>query len=206
MTTKHTKLSLYRADARKALAGKWIFAAEATLLLFALTICIQMTGTYIAILPIILSPIIGYGYCVVMLRVARGGPVSFETLFEGFSDRFWTIFLAYLVITLRTVLWTLLLIIPGIIAAYSYSQTFFILADKKDIGALDAIEESKRLMKGNKWRFFLLTMSFIGWGIVAMLTLGIGYIWLEPYCMITFAKFYESLQDTKPEEVLTEGV
>lgn len=192
--TTHTKLSHFRELARHSLKGKWVFVAELTLLFFIVTILIQSSGKYLFFLPMILLPLIGYGYSLSMLRLTRGQVVTFETLFAGFSQRFGTIFFAYLVTTIRTILWSLLFIIPGIIAAYSYSQTFFILADKENIGALEAIEESKKRMKGNKWRLFLLGLSFIGWGILAIFTLGIGYIWLYPYIVSANAKFYDSIK------------
>lgn len=97
----------------------------------------------------------------------------------------------------------ILLIIPGIIAAYAYSQTWYILIDKKDISALDAIEESKKIMMGHKWRLFLLSLSFIGWLLLTILTLFVGYLWLNPYMGVAFAKFYDSIKHgvTHKEEV-----
>ena len=189
----HKTISSLKEEAKSSLTGKWIFAAGITLLFFVATMLTQIVPSQLFLIPFVIAPIFKYGYALVMLRLSRGEKVTFEMLFEGFSNRFGTIFFAGLVIIIRTILWSLLFIIPGIIAAYSYSQTFFILADNKDITALDSIEESKKIMKGSKWRFFLLSLSFIGWVILSLLTLGVGFFFLEPYCMVAYAKFYESI-------------
>jgi len=96
-------------------------------------------------------------------------------------------------------LWTLLLIIPGIIKGIAYSQTFYILRDHPEFTILEAITESRRKMNGLKWKYFLLELSFIGWGILCLFTLGIGYLWLVPYISTAKATFYNQLiynQDT----------
>lgn len=194
-----TKLSEIRKEARDALNNKWAFGAEITLLFFVVSGLIQSSSHYVLFLPLLLLPIINYGYSFSMLKISRKEGVDFETLFIGFSKRFWTIFFAYLIMIVRILLWSLLLIIPGIIAAYSYSQTFFILADK-DVSAIDAIKESTEIMKGNKWRFFLLSCSFIGWGILCIFTLFIGFLWLTPYSTISSAKFYDLIRAKKNTE------
>ncbi len=84
--------------------------------------------------------------------------------------------------------------IPGIVAALSYSQAFYILAENPGIGALEAIRISKRMMYGYKGKLFLLYLSFIGWAILSALTLGIGYLWLIPYVSTTLANFYEEVK------------
>ena len=95
----------------------------------------------------------------------------------------------------------LLLIVPGIIAAYSYSMTFYILAEDKSISALDAIRKSKEIMKGNKWKLLCLSFRFFGWMLLAILTLGIGFIWLIPYMSVSFATFYDDIKNAQFQEV-----
>ncbi|CAM3766965.1 DUF975 family protein [Mesobacillus thioparans] len=92
-----------------------------------------------------------------------------------------------------TILWSLLLIIPGIIKGISYSQVFFLLKDNPQLSALEAITESKTRMKGYKWKYFLLNLSFIGWAFIAVFTLGIGFLWLAPYVSTANATFYNEL-------------
>ncbi|AYW49473.1 DUF975 family protein [Tetragenococcus halophilus] len=110
--------------------------------------------------------------------------------------------LAVLVIYLLTAifqfLWTLLLVIPGIIKGYSYSQSYFIYYDTYEKTGetpryLDSITASRHLMDGFKAKLFFLDLSFIGWHILSFLTLGIGYLWLMPYIYATKAAFYDNL-------------
>jgi uncharacterized membrane protein len=95
---------------------------------------------------------------------------------------------------LRILLWLLLLIVPGIIAAISYSQTFFILAEDNTIRPSEAIEKSKKMMDGNKLKYFYLCLRFLGLGLLCILTLGIGFLWLAPYIQVTNAKFYDDIK------------
>ena len=94
---------------------------------------------------------------------------------------------------LYTGLWTLLFIIPGIIKSYSYCMSFYILADHPEITVREAMNESKRMTQGHKMDLFILQLSFIGWGILATLTFGIGYFWLIPYMQVTMANTYKKL-------------
>ncbi len=103
-------------------------------------------------------------------------------------------FLAYVLVVIFVILWMILLIVPGIIAAYAYALTFFILADDPSISALNAIKKSKEMMRGNKWKLFCLFLRFIGWMILALCTFGVGFLWLMPYMQMTLVKFYEDVK------------
>jgi uncharacterized membrane protein len=127
------------------------------------------------------------------LNIARNEDARFEDLFSGFKN-FGKAIATYLLVVVFTFLWTLLLIIPGIIAAISYSQTFFILSDNPDIGAMEAIDKSKEMMYGYKWKYFCLCLRFVGWSILCVFTLGIGFFWLLPYVYVSYAKFYEEVK------------
>ncbi|WP_306693868.1 DUF975 family protein [Streptococcus didelphis] len=102
-----------------------------------------------------------------------------------------------LLILVYTSLWSFLFIIPGIIKSLSYSQANYVLKDKLDRGqevSLNtAITESRQLMKGHKWEYFLLQLSFIGWAILSLVTFGLGFFWLQPYIQTTNAAYYEAL-------------
>lgn len=103
-----------------------------------------------------------------------------------------------------TMLWTLLLIIPGIIKGIAYSQAFFLMKDNPEYSALEAITESRKRMKGFKWKYFLMNLSFIGWIFIAIFTLGIGFLWLTPYISTANATFYnEFIAPRGNEEVKT---
>ena len=93
-----------------------------------------------------------------------------------------------------TFLWTLLFIIPGIIKAFSYSMTPFILDEFPELGPSEAIHRSRMMMKGHKFDLFWLYLSFIGWAILAILTCGIGFLWLIPYMQTAEAAFYEEVK------------
>ncbi|UQS84298.1 DUF975 family protein [Bombilactobacillus thymidiniphilus] len=99
-----------------------------------------------------------------------------------------------------TFLWSLLLIIPGLVKSYSYSQALFIYKDAVDAGEtnisyLDCITKSREMMNGNKWHMFVLNLSFLGWIILSMITLFIGYLWLIPYTAGTYAAFYDDVKE-----------
>lgn len=87
-------------------------------------------------------------------------------------------------------LWTLLFIIPGIIKSFAYAMTPYILVDYPDLSPNQAINLSIKMMKGHKFDLFWLGLSFIGWGILSILTLGIGLFWLIPYVQTAMAAFY----------------
>lgn len=112
-----------------------------------------------------------------------------------------------ILIGIFTMLWSLLLIIPGIIKGIAYSQTFFLLKDNPEFSALEAITESRKRMKGYKWKYFLMNLSFIGWVFIAVFTLGIGFLWLTPYISTANATFYNEIiapqghDDKKTEEL-----
>ena len=127
------------------------------------------------------------------IMFARNDSPPIETLFNGFKN-FTPSLVLYLLISIYTFLWTLLLIIPGIIASLWYSQAYYIMNDNPGISAIDAIEQSKEMMSGHEGRLFLLELSFLGWLIISCLTLGLGFIWLNPYYNLTMANFYENLK------------
>lgn len=119
---------------------------------------------------------------------------------QAFSKRYFLrVVLIYILSSIFTTLWALLFIIPGIIKYYAYSQAYLIYKDRSSlvpnekVSSLDCITESKNKMKGHKWRLFVLEISFIGWGILSVLSLGIGFIWLMPYQNATKVAFYEDL-------------
>lgn len=87
-------------------------------------------------------------------------------------------------------LWSLLLIVPGIIASYRYRLAPYLMAENPNLGIREAVNMSKELMAGHKWRLFCLELSFIGWGILSALTCGIGDLWLQPYISAATAAFY----------------
>lgn len=132
------------------------------------------------------------GYAKYNLNLVDGNNPQFSNLFSKF-DCFGQGFCVQFLRRLFIFLWTMLLVIPGIVKSYSYSMAAYIAAENPDMSATDAINESKRLMDGNKWRLFCLDLSFIGWSILCVFTLGIGTLFLRPYREAAFAAFYREI-------------
>lgn len=179
-----------RAEARVALTDKWVMGAVTTLVFGAVSGAasyIPVVGTILVALPMM------YGYSIVMLSVMRGGEMNIGGLFDGFND-FGRIVGTKLLQAIYTFLWTLLLVIPGIIKNYSYAMTDFILKDQPELANNAAIEKSMAMMDGNKMKLFLLDLSFIGWAILCLFTFGIGFLFLQPYVQSAHAAFYEDLK------------
>jgi uncharacterized membrane protein len=143
--------------------------------------------------------IVGFGFMRYCLYAARdqenGGPA---TLFCGFQD-FWRVFSCAILQYVYILLWSMLFIIPGIIKAFAYSQSYYILADNRDMTANQCITASREMMQGHKWDWFVLQLSFLGWEIVSAFTLGILQVWLTPYERIADAGFYDGLSGWQPE-------
>jgi uncharacterized membrane protein len=162
-----------------------------------------ITTLLIIVLYIIIGPF-RLGFAGYFLKRIRGEDIATKNIFEGFN-RFFPSFLAMLLFFLFTLLWSLLLIIPGIIKAIGYSMVFYIMHDNPEIKPLEALKRSQIMMKGYKWKLFALQLSFIGWTFPALLTLGIGLFWLNPYIYLSIADFYENLKKNQ-EKVLMENV
>ena len=117
------------------------------------------------------------------------------------ENRFGPELINFVLVSIFTFLWTWLLIIPGIIKAYSYSMTPYIVKDMvasdKQVGATDGINASKELMKSHKMALFIFDLSFLGWNILAAITCGIGYLWVTPYYQTAKANFYRHIAGDK---------
>jgi uncharacterized membrane protein len=120
-----------------------------------------------------------------------------ELVIEGFKRSFVNSFVATLLVGIFTFLWTLLLIIPGIIKSLAYSMTPYIIADEPGIDALVAIRKSQEMMNGHKMELFMLGLSFIGWFLLGALTFGVGMFFVIPYYQTTLANFYLELRGKK---------
>lgn len=110
-----------------------------------------------------------------------------------FSDVFFHSLALRLKVLCLTLLWSLLLIVPGIIKAYSYSMAGYLLSLDPDMNTGEAIRQSKELMKGNKWKLFCLQFSFIGWILLSLVTLGLGFLVVRPYMQIAITAFFDDI-------------
>lgn len=152
----------------------------------------------------ILSTMILWGVTYTILKFRDDGSKGnvFKAMFSAFTNgRFETSFLTSLLYGIFLTLWACLLVIPGIVKAYAYAMTPYILKDTYDAGnkptATEAITKSRELMKGHKAELFVLDLSFIGWWLLGIITLGIGFIWITPYYRQTKANFYRELTNGK---------
>ena len=129
------------------------------------------------------------GYTRFHLDMAKGNKPKLRALFSHFGQMGTAIW-ARILVFLHVFVGFIFFIVPGIIAAYQYALVMQVIADNPGITAREALRESKRLMKGNKWKFFCLNFNFIGWFILATIPAGLGYYLLVPYMQATFAEFY----------------
>lgn len=167
---------------------------EEVLLMFAAIMgVIAIVALVYAIIIFILGGPITLGYVKFNLDLVNGRGPRFSDLFSQFN-RFGEGFVMQLLRNIFIFLWTLLFIIPGIIATYRYAMAPYILYENPGMSGYEAIQKSKELMTGNKWRLFCLNFSFIGWAILAALTCGIGILWLRPYQEAAYAAFYEEIK------------
>lgn len=191
------------SQARQSLSGKWGLVVGATLIAALINMVSQIIPILGPIVWLIISGAISLGFASLYLNLCRDEKAEVSQIFSGFNN-FTTALVANLLMTLFVLLWALLLIIPGIMAAYSYMLTFFILSDDPSLTSSQAISKSKEMMKGYKWKAFFLSCRFIGWALLAILTLGIGLLWVAPYMGMSFAKFYEDIKQNYIETVTEE--
>ena len=178
----------FRNAAWNKLRGNWTTAVVSYLIMELIIGLLAFTyiGSFLVVGPLTV------GFSLVAVNIVRNNNPRIENLFVAFKD-FVRTFVLWILNTVFVFLWLLLLIVPGIIKAISYSMSYFILIDDPDISANDARKKSMQIMEGNKWRLFCLYCSFIGWILLSILTLGILMFWVVPYIEVATVEFYQSL-------------
>ena len=144
----------------------------------------------------LIGGVLQMGYADYLLKQHDGKETNFNDLFSRF-DHFGTGFAQKFLRGLYVTLWSLLFIIPGIMKSYSYAMTPFILAEYPELTASQAIRLSDDMMDGYKAELFILDISFIGWNLLAAMTLNLGNIALNPYKNAAYTAFYRQLQAEK---------
>ena len=162
----------------------------------------DFTRTVLSLAIEIVTVILGVGFTIYTLNVSRMRPASFGNLFDGFAIFLRALWLSILM-GIFTFLWSLLFIIPGIIATYRYSQAMYLLIDNPDMSAMQCIRASSQMMKGHKWELFVLQLSFIGWALLSIIPL--VSIWTAPYFQITYANYYNALLGLHNRAYYSEG-
>jgi len=184
---------ILKQNAKSQIKGKigTLFIIE--LIIAVITTAVSLIPTVGSACTLLINPPFILSMTLIFLAIVRGGDVRVEDTFKGFSN-FESAFKVNILVTLFTMLWSLLLIIPGVVKSYSYSMAMYILADNPGMGAKDAINLSKKMTEGHKMELFVLDLSFIGWILLSAITLGIGLIWVVPYINATRANVYEQLK------------
>ena len=164
-----------------SLAGKEILSTEGGFehlggILAGSAVYIALTCIAFAAVLFVLGSVIAIGYSRFNLDLVDKLDVRIDTLFSNFN--IWkTAAISRLLRSVYTLLWSLLFIIPGIVASFSYAMTDYVLAEHPELTSSEAIERSKEMMQGNRFRLFCLELSFIGWSFLCMFTFGIGNLW-----------------------------
>jgi uncharacterized membrane protein len=209
----------YKNAALAVLNGNWAPVVVATIVMYLISFVVQLivqpltaladpesqmtlffvvfAGTMVVSLFVSVPVSVGYYNSLNKLYLDGDDKVTANMFKIGF-ERVLRYVGGMLLMGIYVFFWMLFLVIPGIIMAIAYSLTPFILKDYPELSVGQAIQMSEKMMRGHKMRYFLLTLSFIGWGLLGILTLGIGYIWLTPYMYTTTAAFY---QDVKNEYI-----
>lgn len=212
-----------KADARESLKGNWLiaiiasfiagtfsasgsgsastgaeevdFSALGQLSSTELITTLAVFGGFILlglVISVFLTSLISVGYAQFNLDLIDGVKPRIVTMFSK-GKQVWTAICANILVFIRVLLGTILFVVPGIIASYKYAMVNYVIAENPGITAREALEMSKEMMKGNKLRFFFFGLSFFGWALVVVLTLGIAGIWVGPYMQASFAKFYREI-------------
>lgn len=157
---------------------------------------IMIVALIIVVIYFILGGIVSVSYARFNLNLMDGLDASFADLFAYVP--YWKNAICTRILTkIYVFLWSFLFVIPGIVASFSYAMTDYILAENPELSPSEAIFRSKQMMEGDRWRLFCLELSFIGWGILSALTLGIGYLFLIPYKETALAGFYREVSGTE---------
>ena len=207
----------YKNEALAALKGNWAPAVLATLVYYLLTLFLispyevavfrtnsadimglmaasRWYGVFFLGMILVIGPfLVGYVNSFKKLLVEGDDRITANSFREGFKP-YWRSVWAYLFRGILITLWSLLLVIPGIIKSLSYAMTMYIVKDHPELTVYEAIDLSKDMMYGHKYDLFYLYISFIGWYLLSILTLGIGTFWLMPYIQTAQASFYEDVK------------
>lgn len=208
----------YRAAARETLNGHWNEVVLMSVILFGLAIlfCAPQTlsgleslagifgSAYFVALILLIGPLeyAFFNVLLLMIRDRLDGRTHVKAMLRlyelDFTRSVPALLLSFLIITLISIP---TLCIGGIILSYSYKMVPLLLHDYPELSTREVLRTSREMMRGHKWDLFLLELSFLGWGLLSILTLGIGLLWLTPYIYAAEAHFYE---DLKAETIVEE--
>ena len=182
-----------KAEAKKQISGNIGNLFVMFLIMFVIEFVLAFIPIVGPIMGALVSPVFGLSLCIVYLALTKGTGTQIGDIFKGFNSMGKAIWLQ-IITNFFTAMWSLLLVIPGIIKTYSYSMAFYILADNPELTAREALSKSKEMMNGHKLDLFVLQLSFIGWSLLTGLTFGLAGIYTIPYISATMANFYNSIK------------
>ena len=151
---------------------------------------------FVSVLVWLLGCVLDAGYIQYHQGVRRGEEMPIASLFDGFGF-VGKIVLLNLVMAVFIALWSMLLIVPGIIAAYRYRFALYNLCENPELGVMDALNMSKQQTRGYKLDLFVLDVTFLGWSFLCVLTAGILSIWITPYIQQTNLGYFEAIKAEK---------
>ena len=194
-----------KRHAKDQLKGKWGLAIGSIAVIILIQIvfniisrCVEdntILFIIITLVSMIVSSAMGTGTCRLSLNYAYDDKQpAFADIFSGFQVILKVIGL-FILLAIIILVGTILLVIPGIIFSYMFSQAYFILADDNSKSIIQCLKESAGMMKGYKFKYFVLLLSFLGWAILGVISLGIGLLWVMPYMNVTAASFYLKVKD-----------
>lgn len=203
-----------RNEAKAFMAGNWKSAVIITLVNVLIITAFELLNIgdsivtkilYFVVAMLVLLPL-NYGYLMTFLRFSRGENLAVENLFAMFKgDYYKKSVVLGLLNMVYTLLWTLLLIVPGLIKSLSYALAPYIMIDNPELSAEEAICKSMKMMEGHKMDLFLIQLGYVGLGLLSMLLLGIPLLWLMPYYQVVYAKFYEEIKnDNRTPEAIAQ--
>ena len=186
-----------RHSAREILKGRWIYPVLCTLLYAALT----AAASFIPFAGLLFVCPFAFGYSLTFLHIVRGEVEDEDIVTKPFAvfQHYGRYLCVSLLVMVFTLLWSLLLVVPGIVKAYAYALTPYVAHDNPGMSPMECLRQSQKMMHGYKMKLFLLDLSFIGWVLLCIVTMGIGCLWLYPYMQTTHSKFYEELKNRREQ-------
>lgn len=187
---------------RKLFGSKWLYAALVMLINAIVAAVAAKLGTLGTAVALLVYGPLAYAIAKMFLKQSHDGQVmELGHLVDGFTDDFSGTFMLNLMQTIFTLLWGLLLVVPGIIKALSWSMSYYIKVEHPEYGWKQCMDASAALTQGHKGELFVLGLSFIGWYIVGGLCLGVGTLWAAAYYQATMTQCYTWLKEQQASAV-----
>lgn len=154
---------------------------------------IQKLGLCFVVYTILVLYLFEYGYKNYFKHACRGDE-KFSMLFQGFKEGYSKIMATFVIRDLMIFVWSMLLVVPGIMKAYSYRFVPYLVQDHPQMTTGEILRYSAKLTQGYRWQIFILDLSFVGWTLLGIMTMGISSLYSSPYIRLTEAQLYAHLK------------